>query len=637
MEEQHLIHSQSVPILAKHGKSWTRSHSDSDWKDTWKGAIVKAKGAKDPWAKYKISETCDTEKALRYRYNTFEKKWVRDEIEVKMQPQVFGRGAMRKCFRTKKLSTFSQSRDWKHASNYVAKRYIEDIPNKMYFDDVKVQMDAKVWAEEYNRHNPPKKVDIFQVYIIEMIERQGSPLFHFEHFIEGNYVKYNSNSGFVLTDDNFRMTPQAFSHFTFERSGHHLIVVDIQGVGDLYTDPQIHTACGTGYGEANLGPRGMALFFGSHKCNKICKDLGLATFDLSPLEERRIDEFLQSSNPSTQLRETYFTSRRKMSAMFDLVEKLSDHGSSQGYGSDDSESIMSFPESIEEITTPRSVSDDVSSSCGSYQEHDPIGVDAYFARFNKKKSSIAHHFLADDDVFQDGSFNPSTSPQNYFSSKRNSDSGFSSQSDDNANFEKLQDFNLGLVHLELVTLNQVGRFTQNEPDLASAFFHLEIAASCRLVDANREIGKIYMQLPHDILENYNVEESDIDYNKGISYLMLAAKEEDRECMLIVAKSFDTGDKLGNRIRSWPEAIRWYEEVLKVSGTDYEGLDDNPAYKILARIAEMYREGGYGLEKDLNKSGELYNEAGEAAMNAMKGKMSNKYYMLAEEVWGEIEE
>ncbi len=54
-------------------------------------------------------------------------------------------------------------------------------------------------------------------------------------------------------------------------------------------------------------------------------------------------------------------------------------------------------------------------------------------------------------------------------------------------------------------MNQVGRFTNNEPDLASAFFHLENAASCGLIDANREIGKIYLQLPHDILENYNVQ------------------------------------------------------------------------------------------------------------------------------------
>lgn len=59
--------------------------------------------------------------------------------------------------------------------------------------------------------------------------------------------------------------PQAFSHFTFERSGHQLIVVDIQGVGDLYTDPQIHTEKGTDFGDGNLGRRGKpTCFHGDH-------------------------------------------------------------------------------------------------------------------------------------------------------------------------------------------------------------------------------------------------------------------------------------------------------------------------------------------------------------------------------------
>ena len=99
-------------------------------------------------------------------------------------------------------------------------------------------------AVEFSRHNPPKKVDIFMMAVLEFHERPGSPLYHVEHFIDGEYVKYNSNSGFV---DNrmCRQTPHTFSHFTFERSGHELIVVDVQGVGDLYTDPQIHTSDGT--------------------------------------------------------------------------------------------------------------------------------------------------------------------------------------------------------------------------------------------------------------------------------------------------------------------------------------------------------------------------------------------------------
>ena len=56
--------------------------------------------------------------------------------------------------------------NWKHAANYVAKRYMEQVPRNVYFDDVRLQMDAKLWGEEYNRYNPPKKVCFIFVIII---------------------------------------------------------------------------------------------------------------------------------------------------------------------------------------------------------------------------------------------------------------------------------------------------------------------------------------------------------------------------------------------------------------------------------------------------------------------------------------
>lgn len=72
--------------------------------------------------------------------------------------------------------------------------------------------------------------------------------------MEGEFRKYNTNSGFIECAQ-WRNTPHAFSHFTFEHSNHQLIVVDIQGVGDKYTDPQMHTAergTITKFGEGNL-------------------------------------------------------------------------------------------------------------------------------------------------------------------------------------------------------------------------------------------------------------------------------------------------------------------------------------------------------------------------------------------------
>lgn len=62
-----------------------------------------------------------------------------------------------------------------------------------------------------------------------------------------------------------------------------LMVVDLQGVGYILTDPQIHSRKNseTTFGAGNLGTDGMAAFFATHTCNFICRHLHLRTFGRS--------------------------------------------------------------------------------------------------------------------------------------------------------------------------------------------------------------------------------------------------------------------------------------------------------------------------------------------------------------------
>jgi hypothetical protein len=49
----------------------------------------------------------------------------------------------------------------------------------------------------------------------------------------------------------------------------------MQGVGDLWTDPQMHSHDGKGYGKGNMGRKGIHAFLQNHRCNAICAALNL--------------------------------------------------------------------------------------------------------------------------------------------------------------------------------------------------------------------------------------------------------------------------------------------------------------------------------------------------------------------------
>eukprot|EP01103_Thecamoeba_quadrilineata_P008220 TRINITY_DN17987_c0_g1_i1.p1 TRINITY_DN17987_c0_g1~~TRINITY_DN17987_c0_g1_i1.p1 ORF type:complete len:398 (+),score=55.18 TRINITY_DN17987_c0_g1_i1:30-1223(+) len=216
------------------------------------------------------------ENATKLVYDVEVKTWTSSQIRVRLDPVPFASGSLRRAHLMKILDDPKET--------YVAKISItpdDDIDSYKY--DAKIQLIAREWAKNYNLLNPPKKIEFIETFIIAMVDRDVQKTWSVEKYIQGDYRKHNNNFGYVSKEE--RNTPQTFSHWTYEASQRKLLICDIQGVGDLYTDPQIHTLEENKFpGKGNLGLKGIEKFLQTHSCNSICKYLGLSLINEKPLD-----------------------------------------------------------------------------------------------------------------------------------------------------------------------------------------------------------------------------------------------------------------------------------------------------------------------------------------------------------------
>jgi hypothetical protein len=126
--------------------------------------------------------------------------------------------------------------------------------------------------------HPEKKILITRGDVKEI----GGSLYMVEPLIR-NFVKYTSNNGWIASEDEVGWSVEvmeAFSHYTYHRSGGQMIVCDLQG-RYRFNRYQRHKSrfeltdvaiCSRrrSYGPTDLAEKGIESFFVNHQCNDYC-------------------------------------------------------------------------------------------------------------------------------------------------------------------------------------------------------------------------------------------------------------------------------------------------------------------------------------------------------------------------------
>lgn len=553
-----------------------------------------------------------------------------------MESKYFAEGAMRRCFRMLKETqapniTDQWRSDWRHASAYVAKEYKDAaVGTREAFErDVVMQQEAKLWGARFNALHPPKPVDFLQAFLIEMVDRPGKPVFacecvsgcsealevaltrraHRRRVVTGAYIKHNSNSGYV--ESHRRATPQTFSHYTFQASRGRLMVVDIQGVSDLYTDPQVHTLEGKGYGEGNLGAGGFALFFAAHRCTPLCARLGLTPLPKSTLEMAR-EERLAAAPAETRSRSSSGTTSSG-TAMVRTWRSAEEHGAAG-----DGDGVKAA------LHAARGA---MSTSFGSKSARDAARR-TWAARESARWIKVVKLHELPPWALQPESWAadvlPVAAELKAERLRRMSMGAIVRGSVDEPRQSTQRDIwaIFAPVHLSLARYNACGGLDvlEDVPDEPSAVFHACYAARGGDLAATRALRDLMRGVVQDLVPGVKLEEERADIAAALTAVLARSGD--------IGACVEAADGAGG-----DEKLAWLQRALAGMCMQEDEEAEMPAkHELLEKLGRAHLECGSKVE-----AAEAFTEASEAAMAAGKAKLSLKLAAMAEECAGEEDE
>ncbi|KAJ3441248.1 alpha-protein kinase vwka [Anaeramoeba flamelloides] len=251
-------------IIAKNYKKHRKSHHKEKHK---RGKdYAKGWGCVENAVTYRINPKTTLDDILSLKKIDY----LKEKTKVIISKSIVGKGTFRECYKLIDLA----SGDLLVSKQYI---YSEETKRQNGINCKKeslIQFISKKLAQRFNSENPYKAVDFLESFVYYFPDRKKHCWTIVEPYLKGEYVKYSNNGGYKIGNNQY-LTTQAFSHYTYEFTKGQLIVVDLQGVFYILTDPAIHFIDKRFDNKTNRSKTGIKDFFKNHECTKLCKIMSL--------------------------------------------------------------------------------------------------------------------------------------------------------------------------------------------------------------------------------------------------------------------------------------------------------------------------------------------------------------------------